>query len=329
VTAGSGPTPARRRIGVLLMAHGTPATAGEIEPFYTRIRRGRPPSPEQLADLVRRYDAIGGTSPLAERTASQVAAVAAALERADPGRFEVSYGAKHVEPSIEVAAAGLAASGVEQVVGVVLAPHRASLGSAEYLTRAGAALAATPEAPRFVPVPQWYDAPGFADLLADRVHRALGALGERDAADRAQRAVVVVFTAHSLPERVIAAGDPYPEQLAESAEAVAEAAGLEAAGVPWRVAWQSAGRTQEPWIGPDILDVVRRLPSEGFGAVVVCPIGFVSDHLEVLFDLDVEARGVAQDSGVAFARTASLDDEPRFVEILAQVVRTAAGAGGA
>ncbi|MHB8220032.1 MAG: ferrochelatase [Acidimicrobiales bacterium] len=325
MTTGPGPDPVRRRIGVLVMAHGTPADPGEIEPFYTRIRRGRPPSAEQLADLVRRYDAIGGTSPLAARTAAQVDAVAASLERGEPGRFQVSYGAKHVEPSIETAAVGLAASGVGLVVGLVLAPHRAGLGSAEYLARAGAALAATPEAPPFVPVLQWYDASGFAPLLAERVRRALAVLGAPGS--RAPSAPVVVFTAHSLPERVIAAGDPYPEQLAESAAAVAGAAGLEAAGIAWRVAWQSAGRTAEPWIGPDILDVVRRLPSEGFDGVVVCPIGFVSDHLEVLFDLDVEARGVAEGAGLAFGRTASLDDDPRFVEILAEVVRTAAGPG--
>lgn len=314
----------RGRTGVLVMAHGTPASPGDIEPFYTRIRRGRPPSPEQLADLVRRYDAIGGTSPLAARTAAQVAGLAASLERAEPGRFVVSYGAKHVEPSIESAAAAVATSGVEQVVGLVLAPHRASLGSGEYLDRAAAALADATGAPRFVPVRQWYDAPGFARLLADRVLGALEALGVAGTAEDGGQAVVV-FTAHSLPEKVIAAGDPYPDQLVESAAAVAGLAGLEEAGVPWRVAWQSAGRTAEPWIGPDILDVIRRLPTEGFGAVVVCPIGFVSDHLEVLFDLDVEARGVAEGAGLAFGRTASLNDDPGFVEILARVVRTAAG----
>jgi ferrochelatase len=302
------------------MAHGTPAAPEEIELFYTRIRRGRPPSAEQLAELVHRYEAIGGTSPLAARTAAQVAGIAAALERVDPGRFQVAYGAKHVDPSIESAAATLAATGVERVVGLVLAPHRASLGSAEYLDRAAAALAGSPGSPELVAVAQWYDAPGFADLLAERVLAALAALG----VPGSERRAVVVFTAHSLPQRVVDEGDPYPEQLAESAALVARAGALDEAGVPWLVGWQSAGRTAEPWIGPDIADVLRRLGSEGTDAVVVCPIGFVADHLEVLFDLDIEARGVAEASGMLFARTTSLDDDPRFVEILAGVVRRAA-----
>lgn len=302
------------RAGVLVMAHGTPASREEIEPFYTRIRRGRPPSPEQLSDLRGRYDAIGGTSPLAARTAAQVAGLAAALEGTAPGRFVVRFGAKHTEPFVEDAAADLAAQGVEPVVGIVLTPHRASMGSEEYLDRAAAALAAAPTPPAFVRVSQWYDAPGFAGLLAGRVRDALDGLGS------APGPRVVLFTAHSLPERVVAAGDPYPDQLAASAAAVAEAAGLDGEGVRWEVAWQSAGRTPEPWLGPDLLDVLRRLAAEGAGGVVVCPIGFVADHLEVLFDVDIEARAVAAEAGLAFGRTASLDDDPRLCAILASVI---------
>lgn len=307
-----------RPVGVLVMAHGTPGTPEEIEAFYTRIRRGRPPSPEQLADLTRRYLAIGGTSPLAARTADQVAGLAAVLERRHPGRYLVAYGAKHTEPSIEAAAAELAGQGVPTVVGLVLAPHRASMGSEEYLARAATALAAHAEAPAFVPVRQWYDAPGFAELVAGRVGEALAGLS----AVAGRR--VVLFTAHSLPERVVAAGDPYPDQLTASAAAVARAAGLDAAGVAWRTGWQSAGRTPEPWLGPDLLEVLRSLPAEGFGAVVVCPIGFVADHLEVLYDVELEARGVAEGVGLVFARTSTLNDEPAFLELLAGVVEQAA-----
>jgi ferrochelatase len=303
------------------MAHGTPAAPDEIESFYTSIRRGRPATPEQLADLRRRYDAIGGTSPLAARTAAQVAGLATQLEQTAPGHYQVRYGAKHTEPSIEDGAADLARSGVDQVVGLVLTPHRASMGSEEYLGRAAAALASQPSAPSFTPVPQWYDAPGFAELLAERVVHQLAAL-PKTAARR-----VVLFTAHSLPERVVAAGDPYPEQLAASAAAIAGAAGLDERGVNWRVAWQSAGRTPEPWIGPDVLDVLRGLPGEGVDAAVVCPVGFVADHLEVLYDLDIEARQVAEQAGLAFGRTTSLDDDPRFLAILAGVVRSAAAGG--
>ncbi len=308
--------------GVLVMAHGTPAAPAEIGAFYTRIRRGHPPSPEQLFDLVRRYEVIGGTSPLAARTAAQVSGIAAALERAAPGEFVVRYGAKHTEPLIEDAVAALGVAGVRQVVGIVLTPHRASMGSDEYLDRAEAALVASPGAPPLVRVPQWYDAPGFAELLAERVEAALARLP----AGTGHR--TVVFSAHALPERVVAAGDPYPDQVAASAALVAAAAGLVSAGVAWEVAWQSAGRTPEPWIGPDLLAVLRRLGGElrgrAPGGVVVCPVGFVADHLEVLYDVDVEARAVAESEGLAFCRTDSLNDDPRFCEILAGVVRRSA-----
>jgi protoporphyrin/coproporphyrin ferrochelatase len=308
----------RRHIGVLVMAHGTPASPDEIGAFYTRIRRGRPPTPEQLAELEARYAAIGGTSPLAERTAVQVAGIAAALEADFPGSFVVRYGAKHTEPTIEAAATALAGEDLSGVVGVVLTPHRASMGSDEYLGRAAAALSAA-GGPPFVPVHEWYGAPGFAALVGQRVRASLHRLGAADSP-------VVLFTAHSLPERVVAAGDPYPDQVEDSATQVAEAAGLGADGVRWSVAWQSAGRTPEPWIGPDLLSELRRLAGEGADAVVVCPIGFVADHLEVLYDVDIEAQQVAREVGLRLARTESLNEDPRFCAILAGVVAAAAGA---
>ena len=293
--------------GVLLMAHGTPANAEEILPFYTRIRRGRPPEPEQLAELEGRYRAIGGVSPLAERTRAQVDAVRAELEARSPGRYVVVFGAKHTDPLIEDAATALASAGLEQVIGLVLTPHASSMGSQEYLDRAAAALVGT----RFVAVGPWYAEPAFVALLAARVTAALGTLPGRRR---------VIFTAHSLPERIRQSGDTYPEQLAESARLVGEAAGLE----EWLVAWQSAGRTPDPWLGPDVRDEVRRLADDGTtDAVVVCPIGFVADHLEVLYDLDVEVAAVASECGIGFARTASLNDDPAFVSVLADVITAA------
>jgi len=305
-------------IGVLVMAHGTPASAAEIEPFYTRIRRGRPPSPEQLADLEARYARIGGLSPLARRTQAQVDGLAAQLEAAAPGRYRVAYGAKHTAPLLEDAAGELADAGCRRVVGLVLTPHGSRLGAGEYLARAADAVGAHPKRPAFHPIPHWYDAPGFAELIGRRVRNALDALAP-GAAARA----VVVFTAHSVPQR--AADDRYAEELAESAGAAAAVAGLGPAG--WRVAWQSAGRTPEPWIGTALLDVVSDLAAEGATAVVVCPIGFVSDHLEVLYDLDVEAAAAAQRAGIAFARSSSLNDDPAFLSILASVVQAAVRVG--
>jgi ferrochelatase len=299
-------------VGVLVMAHGTPHTAAEIAPFYTRIRRGRPPSPEQLADLERRYAAIGGLSPLTERTLAQVEAVRAELSRRAPGRYVVAYGAKHTEPLIEDAAAAVARAGADPVIGLVLTPHGSSMGSQEYLTRADAALARTCP---FVAVPPWYAEPDFVTLVAERVTEALAGIG----VGHDQSRYPVVFTAHSLPERIRAMGDTYPEQLQESAALVAAAAGI----ARWQVAWQSAGRTPEPWLGPDVRDVVRQLAaddSEGVDGVVVCPIGFVADHLEVLYDLDVELAAVATEVGLLFTRTASLNDDPRFIGVLADVI---------
>jgi ferrochelatase len=325
--AGSGVT--EPPVGVLIMAHGTPSTPAGIEPFYTTIRRGRPPTPELLDELVGRYAAIGGTSPLTERTRTQVDGIAAALGEVAPGRFTVRYGAKYVTPTIEEAMAELAASSVRRVIGIVLTPHQSSLGSGEYVERAQKAAAAGEEGSgaagsgsgiEFLPIPSWHRAPGFAQLLADRTGAVLDSLSDAD-----RRQVAVFFTAHSLPLRVVAEGDPYPDQVAESASDVATLLGLDdVPDLTWGVAWQSAGRTADPWIGPDLLVEMRRVAAEGATAVVVCPVGFVSDHLEVLYDLDIEALQVAESVGVAFARTPSLNDDPRFCRLLAEVIVGAA-----
>jgi ferrochelatase len=294
--------------GVLIMAHGTPARPDEIAAFYTRIRRGRPPDAAQLAELEGRYRAIGGVSPLAERTRAQVAAVRAELEHRSPGRYAVTFGAKHTEPLIEKAAAELAAAGHAHVVGLVLTPHASSMGSQEYIDRAAKELGATP----FVAIGAWYAQPALVELLASRVTAALGTVGGRRR---------VIFTAHSLPERIRESGDTYPEQLVESSALVAQSAGLD----EWDVAWQSAGRTPDPWLGPDVRDVVRRLGAGGGAdAVVLCPIGFVADHLEVLYDLDVEVAHVAAEVGLEYARTASLNDDPTFIGVLADLITAAA-----
>ena len=308
------------RTGVLVMAHGTPDTPEEIEAFYSRIRRGRPPTPELLEELTGRYEAIGGTSPLTGRTRAQVEGLAAALEAADPGRFVVRLGTKYVAPTIEDGVAELADLGVDRIVGVVLTPHQSTMGSGEYFERAGAAAAATDPPLSLTVVPSWHRAPAFVPLLADRTRAVLDAL---DPAARAQ--VAVFFTAHSLPQRVVAQGDPYPDQVVESGVAIAGVLDLDAdPSVTWGTAWQSAGRTADPWIGPDLLVEMERVAAAGATAVVVCPVGFVSDHLEVLYDLDIEALDKADSLGIAFARTPSLNDDPDFLAMLADVVRAAA-----
>ena len=303
--------------GVLVMAHGTPRTLGELPAFYTEIRRGSPPPPALLADLERRYQAIGGLSPLNERTAAQLTGIGQALQARAPGAFRVAGGSKFADPRIEHAVAELAGAGAVPIVGLVLAPHfsRASVG--EYARRARAAASHAPGAPALHMIEQWHLAPGFIALVAQRVHDARGALP-----DDVRAGAEVLFSAHSIPARLVDEGDPYAEQVHASAHAVAETAGL----ARWSVAWQSAGRTAETWIGPDVRDAIEASAQAGCRAVVVCPIGFVSDHLEILYDIDIEAAAVADRSGLAFARTASLNDDPRFCDVLADVVVRAVGA---
>lgn len=299
--------------GLVVMAYGTPSSPGEVEAYYTHIRRGRPPSAEQLAELTDRYRAIGGVSPLAERTRAQVDAIAAALEATDPGRWRVGLGNKHAAPFIEDAVAALAGDGgpLDRLVGLVLAPHYSRGSVGEYHQRA-AAVAGEQGVP-YSPVESWHTLPPWLDAQAARVRSALGSLPAK---------TKVLFTAHSLPERVLD-GDPYPDELRASATAIAERAGLDR-WYGWTLAWQSAGRTPEPWRGPDVAEVIRDLGATGRAeGVLVCPQGFVSDHLEVLYDLDVDARRVAEESGLAFARTASMNDEPEVMAGLAELVRGA------
>lgn len=290
--------------GVLLMAYGTPATPDDIEAYYTHVRRGRPPTTEQLDELRGRYAAIGGTSPLLERTREQQAGLQAALGDG----FRVELGMKHAPPFLEDGMAALAAARVSRVVGLVLAPHFSALSVGEYAGRAAAAAAQAGVDLRMIE--SWHLAPGYLDLLTRFVVEAVAGLGVEP--------VEVVFTAHSLPERILAAGDPYPDQLAETAQAIAKQAGI----MRWSVGWQSAGRTPEPWIGPDVLAVLPMLVAAGAVGAVVCPCGFVSDHLEVLYDLDIEARAEASRLGLAFARTPSPNADPAFCSTLADVVRS-------
>jgi ferrochelatase len=306
-------TDAHDRIAVLLMAYGTPRHADEIEAYYTDIRRGRPPTPELLADLVRRYDAIGGLSPLLARTEAQRYRLQRALDERAPGTFVVTLGMKHSSPSIEDAVARLVGEGFARAVSLVLAPHYSAFSVGQYVERA---LAAAGDKLEMLPITDWHLEPAYLDFLAGAVRAGLAALPDRSK---------VLFTAHSLPQRIIAAGDPYADQLQETAAAVAERAGLARWGA-WSVAWQSAGRTPEPWIGPDLLTVIDDLAgADGATGLLVCACGFVSDHLEVLYDLDIEARRRAEDRGLAFARTPALNDDAAVLGALADRVVERAG----
>ena len=286
------------------MAYGTPERAEDLEAYYTDIRRGRPPTAEQLADLRRRYDAIGGLSPLAELTRAQADALAKKLGSG----WVVELGLKHASPRIEDGAAALVNAGVDHVVGLVLAPHYSALSVGQYHERARKVFE-----PALVPyrgIERWGTEPALIGLLARRVRHAMSQL---DGCERAE----LLVTAHSLPTRCLELDRPtYPDQLTATADEIGAVTHL----TSWRTAWQSAGHTPEPWLEPDALEVIRTLPAEGYDGVVVCPAGFTSDHLEVLYDINIEARQVAESVGMRLARTASLNDDPPFIALLANLV---------
>jgi protoporphyrin/coproporphyrin ferrochelatase len=280
---------------VVLMAYGSPERVEDIRPYLEDIREGRPVSDQAVEELSERYRRIGGRSPLDEVTERQ----RAALER-ELG-LPVYVGMKHWRPRIADAVEAALGGGAERIVGIVLAPHYSALSIAGYRERMESALAGRGEL-RFVE--SWHDHEPFLDVLAGRIRGT-------DAH--------VVFTAHSLPERILAMGDPYRDQLLETSRLVAERAGLE----HWSFTFQSASATGEPWLGPDILEELDDLYARGVRKVLVCPIGFVSDHLEILWDIEVEARERAAELGLELVRIESLNDDPAFVSALAELVRQA------
>jgi ferrochelatase len=277
------------------MAYGSPERAEDIRAYLEDIREGRPVSDAAVDELTERYRRIGGRSPLDEITERQRAALERELE------IPVHVGMKHWRPRIADAVEAALADGAERIVGIVLAPHYSALSIAGYRDRLEEALDGRAEL-RFVE--SWHDHPPFVDVLADRVQGT-------DAH--------VVFTAHSLPVRILDMGDPYWDQLLETSRLVADRAGIER----WSFAFQSASATGEPWLGPDIVDELEQLQLRGVRNVLVCPVGFVSDHLEILWDLDFEASEAAKELGLDFARIESLNDDPAFVEALAELVRQA------
>lgn len=296
------------RKGVLVMAYGTPMDLDDVEPYYTDIKRGRPPPPELLEELRERYRAIGGKSPLLALTKTQAKGIE---ERVGLPTY---VGQKHAAPFIPDAVADMNENGIEQAIGIVLAPHYSTMSIGDYARRANRAAEETGWSGKLDMVDSWHLEPGYINFLDREVKKALASLPEP-----ARRDAVVLFTAHSLPEKILQAKDPYPQQLEETARAVAEKAGLDR----WQVGWQSAGRTDVPWLGPDVLEILPQLADDNVPGVVVCPCGFVSDHLEVLYDVDIEAKKAANDLGIALTRTASPNDDPMFLDALAAVVRRA------
>lgn len=296
---------------ILIMAYGSPQKPEDVEPYYTHIRRGRAPSPEALADLQERYARVGGVTPLHRHTDAVADRLREALA-AGGAPVPVYVGMKHWHPLIAEAVHRMYDDGVRDATAIVLAPHFSKLSIGEYRRYLDEAIATLPEGMTIRLVESWHRQPEFIALMADYVRAGLEKF-PRDERD----GVRVVFSAHSLPERIRTWGDPYEEELRSSAEVVAERAGL----ARWSWAWQSAGSTGEPWLGPDILDYLATLAGEGVRNILQVPIGFVAEHLEVLFDIDVEAREKAAALGMRLERTELPNARPELVAAVRAALR--------
>lgn len=301
----------KEKVALLVMAYGTPYKEEDIERYYTHIRHGRRPSDEEIEDLKQRYEAIGGISPLAKITEEQTKAIEAKLnEIQDEYEFTAYIGLKHIEPFIEEAVEQIANNGFKKVASIVLAPHYSTFSVKSYNGRA------QEEAEKYglemFSVVDWYDEPGFIEYWAREINKTFHTLSEDE-----QKNSVLIVSAHSLPEKIIAKGDPYPEQLEKTARLLEEKVDVPNV----EIGWQSEGNTPEPWLGPDVQDLTRDLHKEkGYDAFIYAPVGFVSDHLEVLYDNDYECKVVCDEVGASYYRPEMPNTDPLFIETLANVV---------
>lgn len=299
-------------MGLLVMAYGTPYSEADIERYYTHIRHGRKPSDEQLADLTGRYEAIGGISPLAKITESQARGLCDRLnELQDEIEFKLYIGLKHIEPFLEDAVAEMHKDGITEAVSMVLAPHFSTFSIKSYNGRIKEEAEKLGNL-KITSIESWYDEPKFIQYWSDRVSEAFAAMTE----EQREKACLIV-SAHSLPEKIKELGDPYPDQLQETADLIARAAGVE----NYEVGWQSAGQTPEPWIGPDVQDLTRELHEQkGYTTFVYTPVGFVAEHLEVLYDNDYECKVVCDDIQATYVRPEMPNAQPQFIDAMADVV---------
>lgn len=302
----------KKTMGLLVMAYGTPYKEEDIERYYTHIRHGRPPAPEMLQDLKDRYKAIGGISPLAKITLDQAKSLEEHLNAVqDEVQFKMYLGLKHIEPFVEDAVKQMKEDGIEEAVSIVLAPHFSTFSIKSYNGRAKQE-AENLGGLEITSVESWYKEPKFIDYWTKKVKETYASM----TSEEREKAVLIV-SAHSLPEKIIAAGDPYPNQLQETADLIAQAAGIE----NYEIGWQSAGNTPEPWLGPDVQDLTRDLyEHKGYRTFVYIPVGFVADHLEVLFDNDYECKVVADELGAKYYRPEMPNAKDEFIDCLATVV---------
>ncbi|WNF37582.1 ferrochelatase [Bacillaceae bacterium IKA-2] len=302
----------KKTIGLLVMAYGTPRSTDEIESYYTHIRRGRKPSQEALDELTERYEAIGGISPLAKITKDQGQELEKKLNELNGDvQFKLYFGLKHIDPFIEDAIEEMKKDGIEEAISIVLAPHYSTFSVKSYNGRAKEHSEKI-TGPKITSIDSWYDHPKFIQYWADQIKKTFATMAN-DEKDNA----VVIFSAHSLPEKILQNGDPYPEQLKETADLIANLSEIK----NYTIGWQSEGQTPDPWIGPDVQDLTRDLYNQkGYTSFVYCPVGFVADHLEVLYDNDYECKIITDELGVNYYRPEMPNAKPEFIECLADVV---------
>lgn len=299
-------------MGLLVMAYGTPYKEEDLERYYTHIRRGRKPSEEMVEELRGRYEAIGGISPLAKITEEQGKSLEAYLNKIqDEIEFKMYLGLKHIEPFIEDAVAQMNKDGIEEAVSIVLAPHFSTFSVKSYNGRAKEE-AEKLGGPVIKSVESWYLEPKFIDYWVQKVKETFIKMPPEE-----KETAALIVSAHSLPEKILQLGDPYPNQLQETADLIAKGAGVS----HYAVGWQSAGNTPEPWLGPDVQDLTRDLFNQhGYKAFVYTPVGFVSDHLEVLYDNDNECKAVTDEVGASYYRPEMPNTNPQFIEAMASAI---------
>jgi len=294
---------------ILLMAYGSPNSLDEVGEYLRQVRGGRSPTPEEVERLKDRYRQVGGKTPLLKITLAQAKALEEKLqsERLDS---RVYVGMKHWHPFIEDVVEKIVSDGSASIIGLALAPHYSRLSIGGYSDAVRRALARIGRRVPFAMVESWHDQQFLISALSRRVRECLEKFDEPDRA-------VVLFTAHSLPKRFVADDDPYWGQLQETSRLVASKSGIKS----WDFAFQSAGHPIESWLGPSIREKIAELSGKGFRELLVCPVGFVSDHLEILYDLDIEAKNYATSLGTRLERTASLNDDPEFIDAIASRLR--------
>jgi ferrochelatase len=299
-------------MGLLIMAYGTPEKEGDLERYYTNIRHEQMPSAEMMEDLRNRYDAIGRISPLAKITREQAAKLEKYVnEIQDQIEFKMYLGLKHIAPFIEDAVKTMHEDGIEEAVSLVLAPHFSTFSVKMYNARAKAE-AEKMGGPNIITIDSWYKEPKFISYWSNLIKHVYDQMPEEEKSDS-----MLIFSAHSLPEKILQSYDPYPVQLQETADLIAESAGI----TRYAVGWQSAGQTPEPWLGPDVQDLTRELFSEHpYKAFVYAPVGFVCHHLEVLYDNDIECKVVTDDLGTAYYRPEMPNANDEFIDALSTVI---------